>query len=141
MDGVICYLSFAFFAVELLFLYWPALLVVALGIVGASAVARRNPAARFRGPLLWSLVQFLVPAAILLVGVLLRWKGPDDTEPPQWPARLINWMIWGHVPITGFLVLWFRGARWFVFAVSVAILGYSLSAAIVSGMSVTGDWL
>jgi hypothetical protein len=141
VGGVVYFFTLVLFSVELLVFYWPALLAILMGFVGLSLAAIRDPTADCRVPLRWCSIQLLVPLAILLAGVLLRWEGPDDVDPPQWPVYLINGLLWAHAPFTVGLVLALRNILWFVLSVSVVVLGFSLSAAVVSCMSVTGDWM
>jgi hypothetical protein len=141
MDGILYFFLYALYAAEAIILVPPAPLLMALGLFGALVLVKRYPAVGFREAILWSSTQLFVPAAILVVGVLLRWEGPDDANPPRWPVDLISGLLWGHLPITGLLVLFLNRVRWFVLVVSLVVFAYSLGAACVSSMSVTGDWL
>jgi hypothetical protein len=140
MEDVLCFFSYAFFAVELLVLFVPALLLIVFGLGWAAMLARSEGLIRVRRALRWTLLQLLIPITILWVGVLLRERG-SEAEPPKWPVHLINSLLWGHVPLPVVLVWSLREARGFVFFLSLAVFGYSLSAAVVSGMAVTGAWL
>jgi hypothetical protein len=141
MEEIAYFFSLAATAVGLLFLYWPCAFLVILGMTTASTLAARGVKNEYRGPALGSLAQIAVPAAILICGVLFRWDGKDGEEPPSWPSDFIPYLLWGHLPVTVGLLVWFRGAWLFVLAAGLAVLGYSLAAVIASGMSVTGDWL
>jgi hypothetical protein len=141
MDGVDYFFSLAATACLLVFVYWPSAFLVTFGLGTASTLAVRGAKNEYRSPALGSLAQLVVPAAILLCGVLFRWDGPDDADPPAWPSHFIPYLLWGHVPVTAGLLVFFRRAWLLVLAAGLAVLGFSLAAVLASGMAVTGDCL
>jgi hypothetical protein len=128
-------------AFEVLLIFPPAGLLMAVGLIGAVCSLPRVSPARWRQALAAVLLPLAVPAAILLCGVLLVHDTALDTEAPRWPEWLVGGLLVAHLPLAAALVCWLRGARWFALSVSAAVAGYSCGAAFMRIMSVSGRWL
>jgi hypothetical protein len=141
MDGV-CYfwwLTGQAFAVTIGFR--PLVALTLAGVIGALVTLGAMRPDQWRRTLAGALIPLVIPAAILLCGVLLANSTELDEIAPRWPEWLIGALLLAHLPLAVVLVTLLRGARWFVLAVSVAIFGYSCGAAFMSMMSVSGRWL
>jgi hypothetical protein len=138
LNGVSCFFWLAATSFQMLALFWPGGLLFCFGVMTTSYLAKTRSSSELRCPLLWSLTQLMVPAAIITCGVLFWWDSSET--PPDWPDRLIWFLPWGHLPLTILLVLSFRRCRWLMLAVSLAYIGYTMGALVTSGMAVTGDW-
>ncbi len=139
--GVVHLVSLAVLALEVLFIFPPLAALTLAGMVGAPWAADGVPADRWRPALAGVALQLVFPAAILLCGVLLAHDTALHVAAPRWPEWLVEGLFWAQVAVAIALLVLLRGARWFILAVSVGILGYSCSAAAVSSMSVSGRWL
>jgi hypothetical protein len=81
--------------------------------------------------------------AVLFVGVAFEHRGPVPLPGTQWalPNYLIGGLAIAHLPLAA-LLIWRSEKQWPVVAASSAFwLWATLCAAIIAGMSVTGDWL
>jgi hypothetical protein len=88
------------------------------------------------------LAPLALSAAILLCGVLLVYRDDGwDVPAPEWPQALVAGLLLAHFPLGAVLVWWLRGVRALALCASLAAAGYSCGAAIMSGMSVSGQWL
>ena len=120
-------------------LLFPGLSLLAM-IVGFAALAGGCASGQmFRRRTLVLLVPCGIPLVILVCGAALKYDGPDFG--PPWHAGVIHFLLWFHVPLAAFLIWWLRGMRWAVLGLSFFQWWMSLCAAVVSFMSVTGDWL
>jgi hypothetical protein len=141
MDGLGYFVWLAGQALAVMLVFPPTAvlgLVAGLGAVGALC---RLPPNSWRRVLAGALIPLVVPAAILLCGVLFACDTELDEVASQWPEWLVAGFLLAHLPLTAVLVALLRGVRWFTLAVSVAVFAYACGAAFMSTMSVSGRWL
>lgn len=124
--------------------FWPLALLLAATWVWAFAATKPLPrGGRWRIFALGCLPPFMFPVAILTIGVAcvadpLRAIGVEQTA---LSGCLIAVLVFGQLPLAG-LACWWWGERWLAVAASWVCGGcLSLAAALVSTMSVTGNWL
>lgn len=141
MDGVSYFFWLASQAVEVTIYFFPAALLILAGGIGAAASCQVVPRDQWRLVLSGVVIQLAVPVAILLCGVLFVHNTGLDEAAPQWPEWLVAGLLLFHLPLAATLIVLLRGGRWFILAVAIAIFGYSVGAAFMSTMSVSGRWL
>jgi hypothetical protein len=126
--------TFAF--LEFLF---PITLTVAGLWAWGLVVAVRRPNARPLRVAGWCLLPAVLTAGVMTVGAVCVYRG--DEPPAALPGYLIVGLVLAHVPLAGVLG-WRAGNQWPVVVTSWAAWGWvSVCAALVAGMSVTGNWL
>jgi hypothetical protein len=141
MDGVGHFLWLAAQALQVALSFPPTAALTLGGGAGALAAVCEVPPDRRRRALAGAVIPLVVPAAILLCGVLLAYDTDLDEAAPRWPEWLVGGLVSAQLPLAAALVGLLRGARWFALTVSVAVFGYSCGAAFMSTMSVSGRWL
>jgi hypothetical protein len=141
MDKITTFFSYAFGSLAFIVIFWPALCLVFVGLIGLVWTAVRGPYSRFKFPIRWTLAQLVFPAAIILVGVLFPWRGTFEPHATRWPDYEIDGFVLSHVFTIVFLVARCKEARWSMFFMSLFAFAYSLATCCVSGMAVTGVWL
>jgi len=141
MGGVGYFFRLAVEGFMILQLIWPAGYMIFVGTIWAVVLFHILPEAHRRKALVGALIPLVIPAVILVCGVLLVNDIDSDTLPPRWPEWIIGGLLLSHLPLTAVLIWWQKGARWFVLCASLAVASYSCGAAFVSIMSVSGRWL
>jgi hypothetical protein len=91
--------------------------------------------------LLWCLVPFGLPAALVTFGTAYHSDVWLDGPVPAWPGRVVQALAWAQVPAAAAMLGYFRGARLFVLGVAVAQGWLCFAAGLVSYMAVTGSWI
>jgi hypothetical protein len=124
-----------------LIFFWPItiLLIVALVMAGVFASPFRSESFQRNG--LMILLPFLLSVFILLMGTIFRHDTSTGIKAPAWPSIVVVILLLGHIPAGIYLTHQFRGGRWFTFVISLLQMWFSLSAAFVSEMSVSAEWI
>jgi len=127
--------------VEVALYGWPISLAVLAGAIGSLLIGRPLQSAQFRQRLRLLVVTYVVPFAVLAVGILLRYDGPrmpEYVEPPAWRGAV----LWGvtalHAAIVVALAVFMKGARLRAIALSLPGFWLSLCATFVSGIMIAG---
>ena len=141
MDGVRYFFWLATMAMQLTVYFFPVALLILAGGISATVLFSSLPSDRRRHALAGAVIQPAVPIAILLCGVMLRYDLTRGGPAPKASSWLVEGLVLFHLLLTAALVGRLRGARWFTFAVAVAVFPYSWAAAAISVMSITGMWL
>ena len=118
-------------------------ITIALAVAVVISFGLNGPVRKgqFRIRQLFLLTPLLLTAAIIIWGVILHHDTSSQTLAPRWPTYIIDSLLILHLPLAVVLVRQTRGHRWFASCVIALELWFSLCAAFVAGMSVTGDWL
>jgi hypothetical protein len=86
----------------------------------------------------WCLLPACLTIGLLVVGTVFA---NDGSRPSAHSVWLVGGLVMAHLPLSGVLV-WRARDQWPLVAASSAVWGWvSVCAALVAGMSVTGDWL
>ncbi len=140
MNGFSHFIFLAGLSLQVMVLLPTTVLTLIGGIGILYTVAKVEPR-RWRQAVAAAVLPLVVPASILLCGVLLA-NDPDlDLEAPEWRVWLVQGLLLVHLPLTAVLMKLLWRIRWFTLFASLAVFGYSCGAVISSTMSVTGDWL
>jgi len=95
-------------------------------------------AARLSAVIACSLLCFLFPAAIVVLGQIY---GPDSDPgmDPPWSSDAIDCLFWSDLLVSGVLIWLLRGwLRWVVACVAIGML--CLTGAIFNGLWVSGQY-
>ena len=116
---------------------------VSLGVAGlwlwGLVTAIRHTTGRVDRLAGWCLLPACLTLGLLVVGTVFAHG--NSSPPPAYPVWLVLGLVLAHLPLSGVLV-WRAGDQWPLVAASSAVWGWvSACAALVAGMSVTGDWL
>jgi hypothetical protein len=142
MSDVTYYFWLAGQAFEVPLLFPPAGALMFVGGAGAVLSSLSGDSGRWAQAAIAVSAPLALSAAILLCGVLLVHRSNGWVEPaPEWPGYLITGLLATHLPLGAVLVWRLREVRLFALCASVAVAGYSCGAAVMSGMSVSGQWL
>lgn len=114
-------------------------LLALTGLVVACVAAARNPAP-LKGKWVWLLLPFAITVVILAYGVAFNYGGPIGSA-PAWRGRVLDVLVWAHVPFGLALVAIVRRNPLVPLGLSVFQWWASCSAAVMSYMSVTNVWL
>jgi hypothetical protein len=144
MAAILHFLNLAAISVEVLLVFAPPLaILILLGLIWAVAGIRsveREQRGKLVWPLFWALSQFLFPAAILICGIVWEdqnWAGQRN----PYMSNVITFLVWAQLPVTAVLACLWRRCWWLICSLALAAFAYSLAAAFVSEMSITGGWL
>jgi hypothetical protein len=114
-------------------------IVALLGLGTAGVSAARDPES-LRRKWRWLLFPLAIPVLILAYGVAFHYSGPIGSA-PAWRVQVLNVLVWSHVPIGLVQLAVVRRNPLVPLGLSVFQWWLSLSAAFMSSMSVTNNWL
>jgi len=141
MNALFYYLWLAVQSVTVLVLLpYAGILFLAGAFMALVFAFRLRPEQRLRA-LAGTFASLVIPAAVLLCGVVFAHNPLLDSKAPTWPLQLIHGLLVAQLGLGALLVSLLRGIRFFVLAMSTAAFGYAIGAWFISGMSISGEWL
>jgi len=122
-------------------LFPPAWILALVGVALMFAQLSAASVVKFDRKLLAILPPALIPIIILWWGVQFKcpqgaWRSADQSV-----VWMIKALLFSHLPLAILLTFKLKELRLFAFGVSTLMSAYSLGAAALSTMSVTGHWL